>query len=47
MEAAKQKYQIEFAKTQAMLQDSREQRAHDAQSLNAELAAKMATGSGV
>jgi hypothetical protein len=46
-EAARLKYGVEEMKVQGSLVDRREQRQHDAQSLNAELAAKMAAGSGV
>ena len=41
------KYELESVKVQANLQDRREQRAHDAQALNAEIATRMQTGAGV
>lgn len=46
-EAAEQKYGIEMLKVKALIEDAREQRMHDSQMLNAELAAKMTVGSGV
>jgi hypothetical protein len=47
MEAARTKYGIEALKAEGSLQDRREQRQHDAQALNAELAVKIQTGSGI
>jgi hypothetical protein len=46
-EDARRRYGIEELKTAAKLEDSRQQRSHEAQMLNAELAAKMQTGTGV
>ena len=43
MEQARQKYQIEALKAQAQLEDRREERSHQAQMLNAELATRMTT----
>jgi hypothetical protein len=47
MEQARQKYEIEALKAQAQLEDRREERSHQAQMLNAELASRMTTGAGV
>lgn len=47
MQQAREKYGIEELKVQAELQDRREQRAHDAQALNAEIAVKAQAGSGI
>ncbi len=46
-EAAEAKYGIEMLKIDADLQDRREQREHDAQAQNAEIAVKMTAGSGL
>jgi len=47
MEQARTKYGIEALKAEGSLQDRREQRQHDAQALNAELATKLEMGSGI
>ena len=47
IEDARQKYGLAWAKTEAELADRRESREHEAQMLNAELAVKVAKGSGV
>lgn len=47
MQQARDKYGIEEFKVQAELQDRREQREHDAQALNAEIALKAQAGSGI
>lgn len=47
IEQAREKYGLEQFKVTAQMQSDREQRAHEAQSLNAELAVKMQAGSGV
>lgn len=47
VEQTRSKYELEAVKVQANLQDRREQRAHEAQALNAEIATRMQTGAGV
>jgi flagellar hook protein FlgE len=47
IEEANKRFGFEQFKVTAEMEDKREQRMHDAQALNAELATKMATGSGV
>lgn len=47
VEEIRRKYEIEQTKVMANLADRREQRQHDAQALNAEIATRMQTGSGV
>lgn len=47
MEQARAKYGIEEQKLMGELQDRREQRAHEAQALNAEIAVKAAAGTGI
>ena len=47
VQEARMRYEVEMRRADGELQDRREQRAHDAQALNAELAVKARIGSGI